>query len=140
VTINSAEFTLLVRRCLSHGVPTGIVAEVFALTEELVKKAKAEILTAEYGTADQAEYLDWLQWKTLERCAWIMEHGSAAEVTKIATSVLGRQIASAGKRTSDVQREAVERLSASMERMRTGTVESEVAPSRFVVQGGEDDG
>ena len=139
--MNAAEVGLLVRRCLAHGVPTAVVAEVFDLTEELVKKEKVDGLVAEYGTADQAEYLDWLQWKTLGRCQWIMEHGSAAEVTKIATSVLARQIASQGKRASSAQREVAERLAASMEKMRTGRPETTTLPSRFVVrEGAEIDG
>ena len=130
--ISAAEFELMVRRCLSHGVPSGIVADVFQLPPDVVHEAKKELTVAEYGTADQAEYTEWLQWKTLERIHWILENGSPADITKISTTVLGRQIASQGKRTPTSQTEAMARIDERMADMRSGDPVPR-APSRFVV-------
>lgn len=133
VSITAEEFEALVRRSLAHGVPTAVVAEVFALTEAVVKRVKRDILIEQYATADQAEYLEWLQWQTLERCYRIISEGAPADVTKIATAVLGRQIATQGKRSSEAQRAAAERLEETMAKMRSGAVR-EAEPGRFVVR------
>lgn len=133
MAITAAEFETLVRRSLSCGVPTSVVAEVFALTEDVVRQAKREVLSEAYGTADQAEYLEWLQWRTLERCFAIIEKGSPADVTRIATTVLGRQIATAGKRTSEVQRDALEQLERRLSEMRQAPTAA-AEPGRFVVR------
>lgn len=131
------EFEAMVRRCLEHGVPTGIVAAIFGLDESLVKQAKTDMFVTEYGTADQSEFLAWLEWKTLERCYQIVQHGTPAEVTKVATTVLGRQIARQAKMTGETQRQAAEALTERMEAMRQGQRRPE-APSRFVVKAPED--
>lgn len=122
----------MVRRCLAHGVPTGVVAEIFELDREKVAEAKKQLQVTEYGTSDLAEFRENLEWKTLDRCNWILEHGSPSEISKIATTVLGRQIAKGAKVVSDSQREAQAGLASKMEAMRSGPTR-ETEPSRFVI-------
>lgn len=130
--ITEAEFELLVRRSLENGVPSGIVSAIFGLDEAVVKRVRTDVLVKAYGTADQAEYLEWVEWKTLERCYQIVEHGTPAEVSRVATTVLGRQIARRSKATGETQRATMEELAQAMEEMRTGTAPVG-EPSRFVV-------
>jgi hypothetical protein len=132
VTISSREFELLVHRCLAAGVPSGVVAQVFELEPELVAEARKHVLVTEYGTADQEEYRQQLEWKTLQKCQLIMDSGSPADQARIATQVLGRQIAKGGKMESESNRQARERLEEQLTRMRESPA-AVGAPSRFVL-------
>lgn len=130
---------LIVKRLLEAGVPSGVVATVFDLDAEIVATLRRELLVEEYGTADQTEYLTWLQWKTLERVQAIIERGTPAEVSKIATSVFGRKIAASGRQASEGQKEALEKMTATLAAMREGVART-TEPSRFVVTGATEDG
>jgi uncharacterized membrane-anchored protein len=138
--MTEAEFELMVKRCLSNGVPVGVVAQVFELDRETVAEAKKELLVTEYGTADLAEFREHLEWKTLDKCRQILDTGSPAEAARIATTVLGRQIARGAKTISDGQREAQQSLAAKMEAMRTGDPAPAPKPSSFVVGSAVHDG
>jgi hypothetical protein len=93
-------YEALVRRSLERGVPSNIVAQVFELPPDVVKEMQREVRVATYNTADQAEYLDYIQWETLRRTEEMIRTGSPDQVARIATAVLGRQIQAAGKRPS----------------------------------------
>jgi hypothetical protein len=138
--VTDAELLLIVRRCLSFGVPSGVVGDVFGLDRDYVERIRRELLVGEYGTADQAEYLEWLQWRALDRCQWIVDHGSPADVTKVATAVLSRQLVTQGKRTSDAQRQAMERISGRLADMREGVGKRTDTTTPFVVAGAREDG
>lgn len=123
---------MLVHRCLSAGVPPGIVAQIFELDAELVSEARKQVLVTEYGTADQEEYRQHLEWKTLAKCQDIMENGSPADQVRIATQVLGRQIAKGSKAESETSRASRERLEEQLASMRSAPPVV-AGPSRFVM-------
>jgi len=127
-----AAYEALVRRSLEHGVPSEVVSEVFSLPPDLCKEMRREVLVAEYGTADQAEYLEHLQWRTLKRAGQIIDHGSVADANRVAGAVLGRQIAAAGKRPSEGTREAIDDLMDHMKGIRESPSKA-TPPGRFVV-------
>jgi transposase-like protein len=130
--ITDAEYLLMVRRCLENGVPVSVVARIFELDPELVAEARRDLLVAEYGTAEQSEYRASLEWKTLATCHQILESGSPAEKARIATQVLGRQIAKATGGESDASKEARDKLEQAMASMRSGPVVV-APPGRFVL-------
>lgn len=137
------EYELLVRRALENGVPHNIVAVIFELDPAVTKDLQKEVQVAEYGTEDQDEYLAHLQWKFLKHTGETIDTGSPAEVARLTSAVLGRQIAAAGKRPSSGTTEAREQLMAMLGGMRTGSVATLPAPGQFVVGGGaraDDDG
>jgi hypothetical protein len=142
-------YEALIRRSLENGVPHQIVAATFELPVDVVKEMQREVHVTQYGTADQSEYLDHIQWLTLKRAAQMIEHGSPAEAAKVASAVLGRQIAAAGKRPSDQLTKARTELLAAFAQTRGGEAQRGRA-GRFVVgnatmdrpsqdEGGDDD-
>ena len=115
-------YEALVRRALEHGVPSGVVATIFELAPEVTKELAREVRVATYGTADRAEYLEHIEWMTLRRTAEVIEHGNPAEAARVAASVLGRQIAAAGKRPSDALTDARKELMDAFARVRESPV------------------
>lgn len=128
----------LIRRSLEHGVPHEIVAAVFEIPADITKEMQREVRVSQFGTADQAEYLDHLQWLTLKRVGQTIEHGSPAEASRVATAVFGRQIAAAGKRPSEGMSEARRELMDAMSGMRDGEG-IPTGPGRFVLGGATED-
>ena len=128
----------LIRRSLEHGVPHEIVAAVFEIPADIAKEMQREVRVVQFGTADQAEYLDHLQWLTLKRVGQTIEHGSPAEASRVATAVFGRQIAAAGKRPSEGMSEARRELMEAMAGMRDGPARPSM-PGRFVLGGATED-
>lgn len=137
--ISTAEFAVIVRRCLENGVPVTVVARIFTLDRDLVAEARRELTVRDYGTAELGEYRQWLEWKTLATCHHLLESGSPAEKARIATQVLGRQIARAPGGETDAAKEARERIEATLENMRGGPVVV-AAPGRFVLGPAREDG
>jgi hypothetical protein len=126
------ELELLVSRALEAGVPKEITAQVFELPVDVVAEMLHEVRVRTYNTADRAEYLEHLQWEVLRRAEETIRTGSPGEAARIATAVLGRQIAVAGKRPS----EGLEGARAEILSALGGMRESGAAPvpvGRFVV-------
>jgi hypothetical protein len=125
-------YELLVRRSLEAGVPPGVVAGIFELTTDVAKELQRQVRVERYGTADMAEYLDSIQFQTLERAQQLLEEGSPEQAARIVNSVFGRQLANAGKRPSSALEEQRAELMAAMKGVREGTA-SGSGPGRFVV-------
>lgn len=125
-------YELLVRRSLEAGVPPGVVAAIFELTTDVAKELQRQVRVERYGTADMAEYLDQIQWQTLERAQQLLEGGSPEQAARIVNSVFGKQIANAGKRPSSALEEQRAELMAAMKGVREGAAVGG-GPGRFVV-------
>jgi hypothetical protein len=125
-------YELLVRRCLESGVPTGVVADVFELPADVVKELQKLVRVERYGTADMAEYLDNIQWQTLERAQQMLDDGSPEQAARIVSAVFGKQIAAAGKRPSEGLEAQRAEMMAALTGMRDGGV-ADSEPGRFVV-------
>jgi hypothetical protein len=119
-------YEALLRRSLERGVPTDAIADIFELPTETVKEMAKECKVTRFSTADQGEYLENLQWLTLERTEAIIRNGSPDQVARIATTVFGRQIAVAGKRPSS----ALEEQRAEIMEAFAGVREAAPRPSR----------
>jgi hypothetical protein len=125
-------YQALLKRSLERGVPSDALADIFELPVDVVKEMAKEVKIERFGTHDQAEYLENLQWITLERTEQIIRHGSPDQVARIATTVFGRQIAVASKRPSS----ALEEQRADILEMFRGVRESApraTGPGRFVM-------
>jgi hypothetical protein len=125
-------YEALLRRSLERGVPSGVVAEVFELPVDVVKEMAKEVKVARFGTADQGEYLENLQWETLERTEQMIRNGTPDQVARITTAVFGKQIQAAGRRPSS----ALEEQRAEIMEAFAGIRESaapQSRPGRFVM-------
>jgi hypothetical protein len=125
-------YEVLLKRSLERGVPSQAVADIFELPLDVVKDMSQEVKITRFNTADQAEYLDWMQWETLERTEQIIRTGSPDQVARIATTVFGKQIQAAGRRPSSAMEEQRAELLEAFHQIREAPSE-EVAPGRFVV-------
>ena len=129
-------YEALVRRALEAGVPSGVVASIFELSPEVTKELQREVRVATYGTADRAEYLEHIEWLTLQRTADTVLHGNPTEAARVASAVLGRQIAAAGKRPSDALTDARREIMDAFATVREAPV-AVGAPGEFVIGGHE---
>ena len=125
-------YEALLRRSLERGVPSAAVAEIFELPLDVVRELAKEVKVARFNTADQGEYLENIQWLTLERTEQMIRTGTPDQVARISTAVLGKQIAAAGRRPSS----ALEEQRAEIMEAFAGVRESrsqQSRPGRFVV-------
>ena len=119
--MTGSELELIVEKLLAEGVPSGVVARVFALEEELVRQALRSMRVKRYGTEDIAEYTDQLQWDAVEHARHILAHGTEADKMRLTNFTLGKHIALAGRRTPESQRRSQEELLDALRHMREGT-------------------
>lgn len=124
-------YEALVRRSLERGVPAAVVAEVFELPLYVCKELKGELMVTRFNTTDQAEYLDHIQWETLERVEQMIRNGTPDQAARIATAVFGKQIAAAGRRPSSALEEQRAELMSMLAGIRDAPPKSG-RPGRFV--------
>jgi hypothetical protein len=125
-------FEALLRRSLERGVPSDAVAEIFGMPVDIIKEMAREVKVKRFNTADQQEYLDFLQWETLERVTQMVRTGSPDQVARISTAVLGKQIQAAGRRPSSALEEQRSVLLDAFRGIRESP-SSATRPGRFVV-------
>jgi len=125
-------YEALLRRSLERGVPSGVVAAVFELPTDVVKEMAKEVKVTRFNTADQGEYIENLQWETLERTQQMIQSGTPDQVARIVTAVFGKQIAAAGKMPSSALVESRDEIMEAFAEMRGSSGRGE-RPGRFVV-------
>ena len=138
MAISARELEAIVERLLEEGVPPGVIGRVFTLDIDLLKEAQRKVRVTRYGTDDLSEYLEQIQWDTLDRVRDIIAKGSPSDQVKFAGALLGKQMAVAARRTPETQRKVTEQVAAMFETMRTGEKEDR-ARSRFVALVGDPD-
>lgn len=132
------ELEATVNALLAEGVPAGVVSRVFDLDEDLVKEQKKRVRVQKYGTADQDEYLEQVQWDAIELTRQVLATGTNAEKARFVNQVLARGIASQSKRVSDSVKEGREELARELEAMKSGGTTPDERRSAFVVVGGDE--
>ena len=138
--ITARELEAICEALLVEGVPPGVVARVFHLDGDLVKKLQTKLRIKRYGTEDLSEYLEQIQWDTLDEVRAIIAKGSTTDKVRLAGMLMGKQMAVAARRTPEGQRQLTDRVISMLENMRTGEVQQDDARSGFVVNaGGVDD-
>jgi hypothetical protein len=125
-------YEALLRRSLERGVPSGVVAEVFDMPVDVVKEMAKEVKVTRFNTADQGEYLENLQWETLERVEQMIRTGSPEQAARIATAVFGKQIQAAGRQPSSALVEQQADIMEAFAEIREGNTRG-TRPGRFVV-------
>jgi hypothetical protein len=128
------ELVELVERCLTEGVPPGVVARIFGLDVQLIKDAQKQLRTKRYGTDDLVEYTEQLQWDAVDKAREILNSGSAADQTRFIAGILGKQVAIAARRTPAAQRDSQEKVLSMFESMRNSEPKEAEPRSRFVVR------
>jgi hypothetical protein len=133
--VTSGELELVVEKLLQEGVPSGVVARVFGLEEELIRQAVRQMRLKRYGTEDIAEYTDQLQWDAVEHAREILAHGTEADKMRLTNFTLGKHIALSGRRTPESQRRSQEELLDALRHMREGdsAVESDESEANLYV-------
>ena len=126
------EFQFLVTRSLELGVPTHIVGELFELPQATAKDIQRQVRVTQFGTDDQAEFVENLQWRALQEADRMLRSGSPDQAMKIVTSTFGRQIQAAGNRPSDKVTERRNELMETLRSMRESPA-APAAPGRFVL-------
>jgi hypothetical protein len=121
--ITGEETEVLVERLLSEGVPSGVVARVFALEESLIREAQHSVRIKHYGTDDLAEYTEQLQWDALAHAREVLATGSAVDKARILNTVFGKQIALNARRTPESTRKAQESLIDVLRKQREGDIQ-----------------
>jgi hypothetical protein len=126
------EFQFLVTRSLELGVPTHIVGELFELPQATAKDIQRQVRVTQFGTDDQAEFVENLQWRALQEADRMLRSGSPDQAMKIVTSTFGRQIQAAGNRPSDKVTERRNELMETFRSMRESPT-APATPGRFVL-------
>ena len=108
----------IVNRCLSEGVPPGVVARVFELDIDLVKETQREVRVKKFGTDDQNDYFEAMVWDTIEWVRTTLTTGTPADKAKVATAILGKQMTAALRRAPQGDREDADELMTAFARMR----------------------
>ena len=126
------EFQFLVTRSLELGVPTHIVGELFELPQATAKDIQRQVRVTQFGTDDQAEFVENLQWRALQEADRMLRSGSPDQAMKIVTSTFGRQIQAAGNRPSDKVTERRNELMETFRSMRESPTPP-ASPGRFVL-------
>ena len=126
------EFQFLVTRSLELGVPTHIVGELFELPQATAKEIQRQVRVEQFGTDDQAEFVENLQWRALQEADRMLRSGSPDQAMKIVTSTFGRQIQAAGNRPSDKVTERRNELMETFRSMRESPTPP-ASPGRFVL-------
>ena len=137
--ITAKEFEDIAVAMLTEGVPPGVVARVLRLDPDLVKQAQSKLRIRKYGTDDMTEYLEQIQWDTLDEVRTIIRQGSPADKVRFAAVMFGKQIAVASRRTPEKTREVTDRVTAMLEEMRIGEPREPRARSEFVAFVGDPD-
>jgi hypothetical protein len=137
--ITARELETIVECLLEEGVPPGVVSRVFQLDPELVKTAQGKVRVRRYGTEDLSEYLEQIQWDTLDRVRDIIANGSTTDQVRFAGAILGKQMALTARRTPETQRKMTDQVMTMLEGMRTGERRDDDARSRFVALAGDPD-
>ena len=125
-------YEALLRRSLERGVPTDAIVDIFGLPLDTVKDMAKEVKIRKFSTADQGEYVENLQWLTLERTEQLIRNGNPDQVARLATSVFGRQIQAAGRRPSSALEEQRAEIMEAFAHIREGSP-TQSRPGRFVV-------
>jgi hypothetical protein len=128
------ELEIIVTRLLEEGVPHLLLARVFDIDPDVVKEVQSSIRVSKYGTDDMTDYLEQLQWKTVDEMIRLMETGSTAEKIRLASTVLGRQMVAAAKRTPADQRDARDNLLEALADMRGKGNGHVPPPSPFIAK------
>jgi glutamyl/glutaminyl-tRNA synthetase len=125
-------YEALLRRSLERGVPDAAVADIFDLPVELIKEMSREVKVTRFNTTDKNEYVENLEWETLESVAQMIRTGSPEQAARIATAVFGKQIQAAGRRPSSAATERQSEIMEALAEIREGS-SSPMKPGRFVV-------
>lgn len=120
MALSVPELELIVESFLVEGVPPGIIARVFDLDLDLVKRAQRKVRVQRYGTEDLVEFTEQLQWDAVDKARDIIWKGSAVDSTRFVSAILGKQISLAARRTPDSQRRATDAVLKLFEDMRSG--------------------
>ena len=126
------EYQHLIVRSLELGVPTHICAELFELPQATAKEIQRQVRVEQFGTDDQAEFVENLQWRALQEADRMLRSGSPDQAMKIVTSTFGRQIQAAGNRPSDALERRRSELMDTLARMRESPAPV-AGPGRFVL-------
>ena len=125
-------YEALLRRSLERGVPPDAVAQIFELPLDVVKELTKEVKVTRFNTADKNEYLENLEWLTLERVEQLIRSGSPDQAARIATAVFGKQIQAAGRRPSSALEEQRSEIMEAFAGVREGRARAD-RPGRFVM-------
>jgi len=129
-----------VNRLCEEGVPPGVIARVFDLDEDLVKRQQKTVRLERYGTSDMEEYLEQAQWDAIDWARGVIANGSPAEQARASSFVLSKAISASGRRVPDSVKNERDRILSEMESMKTGAAEAPRERSRFVaIAGGAED-
>jgi hypothetical protein len=131
--VTGEELEVLVTRLLENGVPKSVVARSLELDPELVAAKLKEVRVARYGTDDMTEYMEQLQWDSVDEARAIIANGSAAEKTRVLSQVLGKQVALSARRTPESVRNSQGAVIDLMEAMRTGSAKP-TEKSKFIAR------
>lgn len=132
--MKAAELEAIVDSLLENGVPASVVARVFDLDHDLVKRRLSDVRVARYGTDDMTEYMEQLQWDAVDEARQLIAKGSAAEKSRMLGMVLGKQVALAARRTPQGVRDSQDALMDLLDDMRTSTPKTDIPRSRFVAK------
>lgn len=133
--VTGEELEILVVRCLEERVPRAVVARVFGLDEDLVREAQNHVRVERHGTDDLSDYMEQLQWETVEDALRVLKNGSAAEKARVHSMVLGKQVALSARRTPESVRNSQDAVLELLTGMRTNKGKRPpAAPSKFVAR------
>lgn len=141
MSLSAVELEELVAKLLENGALPGTVARTFDLDLELVKEAQSRLRITNYGTDDVTEYLDQIQWDTLQEVQSIMARGTVADKIRFASIILGKQVALNARRKPETERVRTDALLDALTNMREGAPERPTEKSKFisVAEGNEND-
>jgi hypothetical protein len=119
MSVTASELQTIVEKMLGEGVPPGVVDRVFpGVGIDTIKATQKEVRVKRYGTDDLNDYLEQMQWEAIEDSLTTLRTGSAAEKSRVRSTILGKQMTAAIKRSPEGQRDSMSKMTEMFARMR----------------------
>ncbi len=88
--MNEDEFTEVIERLLTVGVPPTAVAKAFDIDPFVVKERMAQLRVERYGAAELSEAMTNLQWEALDHVKQMMYDAPYAQRSRLIMGIMGK--------------------------------------------------
>lgn len=88
--MNESEFTDIIERLLTVGVPPTAVAKAFDIDPFVVKEKLNDLRVAKYGAAELSEAMQGLQWEAFEQAKAMIYEAPHGARTRFIMGILGK--------------------------------------------------
>ena len=131
--LEESEAIDLLHSLLSQGVPPTALARAFAIDPDFVRGIAEQVRIRQYGTAELAEVMNWLQWEAIDEAVDLLHTGSPANRIRAVAMILPRSVTAASKQDPQSFVQMRDSLTELFERQKETPLITEQSPGEFVV-------